>query len=733
MVVKSLCNGGTRKLIRDIKANGQYFQQSMYYVEDTQCIRIYGTDITERKRWEKQLAENREDLNRAQAVAQAGSWRLNVQRNELLWSDENHRIFGIPKGIPLTYETFLDTIHPDDREYVDAKWMAALRGEHYDIEHRIIVEDSVRWVREKAELEFDEQGQLLGGFGTTQDITERKRAEEELHNYNSRLALMSDSVSKLLVSETPQAAVNELCCKVMEHLNCHVFFNYLADEKEGRLHLNAYAGVPENIGKTIEWLDYGAAVCGCVAQEGCKIIAENIPTVRDPRTDLVASFGIKAYACHPLLSKGGGVIGTLSFGTRDRETFEEDDIALMRTIADHVAIAMERIRTQKSLLEAREDAEQRAAQLESFISNMADGVILFDSGGKIVLMNEAGKRIHDVPSDEPYGKWQEYEHYTLDDELIPLAETAAFKALRGELIRDMRYRTVTPWGRDVFISASASPVLDSHGRVVGATKVFRDITRQVEDEREKDKLFAREHHIADVLQDALKPKSAYEIPGLDIAARYEAALQEAEVGGDFYDVFDMGDDRIGILIGDVGGKGLPAAIRVAAARHSIRSYAYVDTRPSRVMTLANEALCRDQSDGVGFLTAFFAVVDTRFGTVTYANGGHETPLLKSADGRIVELDLEGRALGVMPDYEYSEGSLILKPGDLMVLVTDGITEARPTPSDLFGLDGMKEYLFASNGVSAEGIASGILNAAKVHAQGPLKDDAALVVFGLKRT
>jgi hypothetical protein len=88
--------------------------------------------------------------------------------------------FGIPKGIPLTYETFLSTVCPDDREYVDRKWMAALRGEHYDIEHRVVVKGREKWVRERAELEFDKDGSLLGGFGTTQDITARKLAEGEL-------------------------------------------------------------------------------------------------------------------------------------------------------------------------------------------------------------------------------------------------------------------------------------------------------------------------------------------------------------------------------------------------------------------------------------------------------------------------------------------------------------------------------------------------------------------------
>ena len=87
----------------------------------------------------------------------------------------------------MTYETLLATVHSEDRDYVDRTWTAALRGEPYDIEHRIVVDDRVKWVRERAELEFDRQGQLLGGFGTTHDITERQRAEEALVEFEERL------------------------------------------------------------------------------------------------------------------------------------------------------------------------------------------------------------------------------------------------------------------------------------------------------------------------------------------------------------------------------------------------------------------------------------------------------------------------------------------------------------------------------------------------------------------
>lgn len=127
-----------------------------------------------------ELWQSRQDLAHAQAVGQIGSWRLNVARNELIWSEENHRIFGIPKGMPMSYETFLAVVHPDDRDYVDRMWQAGLRGAPYDIEHRLIVAGKVKWVREKAALEFDNKGNLLGGFGITQDVTRRIDLQDQL-------------------------------------------------------------------------------------------------------------------------------------------------------------------------------------------------------------------------------------------------------------------------------------------------------------------------------------------------------------------------------------------------------------------------------------------------------------------------------------------------------------------------------------------------------------------------
>ncbi|MGA2400321.1 MAG: PocR ligand-binding domain-containing protein [Syntrophobacteraceae bacterium] len=146
----------------------------------------------------RQLQEREEDLNRAQAVAHIGSWRMDVQRNLLHWSDETYRMFGIPKSVPMTYEAFLATVHPDDRELVDRSWQAALSGKPYDIEHRIVVGDTIRWVHEQAELEFEENDALRGGFGTVQDITERKLVQTKLLRAKREWEHTFDSVPDLI-------------------------------------------------------------------------------------------------------------------------------------------------------------------------------------------------------------------------------------------------------------------------------------------------------------------------------------------------------------------------------------------------------------------------------------------------------------------------------------------------------------------------------------------------------
>jgi two-component system CheB/CheR fusion protein len=214
-------------------------------------------------------------------------------------------------------------------------------------------------------LARDKEGGPLLAVVTVSDITDRKRSEEALKQSLGRFELLTVTAGELLQSAEPQKVVESICRKVMEYLDCHAFFNFLVDENAEKLRLNAWAGIPEEEARRIEWLDFGVAVCGCAARDASRIVAEHIPTTPDERTDLVKSYGVKAYCCHPLLGPGGKVIGTLSFGTCTRETFSEQDISMMKAVTDQVAVAMIRMRNEADVLGLSEDMARRNVELET--------------------------------------------------------------------------------------------------------------------------------------------------------------------------------------------------------------------------------------------------------------------------------------------------------------------------------------------------------------------------------
>ncbi|MBI5918626.1 MAG: EAL domain-containing protein [Nitrosomonadales bacterium] len=140
------------------------------------------------------LAQNEASLNRAQSVAGMGSWCLEIPDDYLKWSAETYRIFGKEPGTPLTFQDFLDCIHADDLGRVGAAWAAALQGADYDIEHRIVVDGQIKWVRESAQIDFAPGGGALRGIGVVSDITAQKRAEEERNRSQQMLQSVLDAV-----------------------------------------------------------------------------------------------------------------------------------------------------------------------------------------------------------------------------------------------------------------------------------------------------------------------------------------------------------------------------------------------------------------------------------------------------------------------------------------------------------------------------------------------------------
>jgi GAF domain-containing protein len=179
---------------------------------------------------------------------------------------------------------------------------------------------------------FDDSGNIALVVEQVTNITERKRAEDKLRKNNQRHDLLAETASQLLKSDSPQKVVNALCQRVLEFLDCDAFFNYLVDDEKKCLHLNACGGISTEDARKMEWFDYGTGLCGCSARDGSRLVVEDLQETKDEYSASVRQFGIKAYACHPLIDQGK-LLGTLSFCTRNRTHFTEDELSLMKVVA----------------------------------------------------------------------------------------------------------------------------------------------------------------------------------------------------------------------------------------------------------------------------------------------------------------------------------------------------------------------------------------------------------------
>lgn len=216
------------------------------------------------------------------------------------------------------------------------------------------------WTLEPAR---DDSGQVQGLVFSLFETTQRKKAQEALRTGEARFRLLADVATRLLKTEDPQTIVDHVCAAVLHHLDCDCYFNYLVEEPGRKLQLNACAGIPPEEAERIRSLDFGVAVCGCVARDGKSMTVENIQARNDDMTALVRQYGVQAYCCHPLQAPQG-VIGTLSFGSRKRASFSAEEIAFMESIADQVAVAMQRLEARRALQAAKEKLAQANVALE---------------------------------------------------------------------------------------------------------------------------------------------------------------------------------------------------------------------------------------------------------------------------------------------------------------------------------------------------------------------------------
>ena len=249
---------------------------------------------------------------------------------------------------------------------------------------------------------------------------------------------------------------------------------------------------------------------------------------------------------------------------------------------------------------------------------------------------------------------------------------------------------------------------------------------------ELEALYNRERLIAGQFQENLLPtvQDDEQVDAIQFAHKYQAALDESYIGGDFFDLFSLGEHTQGVVMADVSGKGLKAAVQTAMLKYTLRGFALeTPDDPSRVLARVNDVLCSPMSSHDGFVTLFYAVLDTRTGEMVYANAGHEPPLVRMAStGEVRPLPAcDGLAFGAMGGVVYEECRDTLTPGDLLLLYTDGLTEARADDGSFLGLEGLTALLPRPDVTAAECVRA-VYAGVSAFAGDVRRDDVAMLVL-----
>jgi serine phosphatase RsbU (regulator of sigma subunit) len=281
---------------------------------------------------------------------------------------------------------------------------------------------------------------------------------------------------------------------------------------------------------------------------------------------------------------------------------------------------------------------------------------------------------------------------------------------------------VVPFGRRGFIAAA--PKLSGGEIDVEDIDFLRSAAEQIAMGTDRIRMQVEEADYAQAraIQQTLLPREMPRVTNLDLSGIWQPART---MGGDYYDLIQLGDRELAVCIGDVAGKGMPAALLMSGLQAAVRSSASSSPRDlcERVRRVVVSSL-----SGGRFVTFFYATVDTAAMRLRYCNAGHNAPILSRADGSVVRLPDGGPAFSrLFRDEAYQERELSLLPGDRLVLFTDGVSEAGAPSSDLFGEQRIEELVRTSDGMCAEEIQKSIVEAATAYSGGDLEDDLTLVV------
>ncbi|HWG43153.1 MAG TPA: SpoIIE family protein phosphatase [Gemmataceae bacterium] len=265
--------------------------------------------------------------------------------------------------------------------------------------------------------------------------------------------------------------------------------------------------------------------------------------------------------------------------------------------------------------------------------------------------------------------------------------------------------------------------IDFHDFEVTVQKTLAQVRRLRAALADRDRLVALDRDLAiaaDIQRSFLPAAGLPDVGGSDFAL-HATMLPAHAVGGDFYDYFALENGQLGVVIGDVSGKGVPAALLMAVTRTLLRACAQRGAAPGPCLEEVNRLLLRDTS-AERFVTLFYGIVDARRGELSYANGGHNPPLLLRASGAVEELPDGGLVVGVVPGVSYETKSVRLNPGDQLFLYTDGIPEAMNARREQFSLARLLEVVSPLRGAAPEELVNQVVDAVRQFTAGAAQSD-----------
>lgn len=357
------------------------------------------------------------------------------------------------------------------------------------------------------------------------------------------------------------------------------------------------------------------------------------------------------------------------------------------------------------------------SQISSVLESIADGFISVDREWRVVYVNQRAGKLAGRSPEEVVGRsvWDVYPNLQGTD-----AEAHIRAAMEGGA--GVQFEACDALMPD-WSEVRAYPAGD------GLSLYFADIKDRKKAEATLLEAYRQHRQISTTLQKALLDVDLPQVRGLRIEPYYRAALEEAQVGGDFYDVFEPAPGFVGMVIGDVAGKGLGAAARTALVKHTLRALAYEDPAPANVLTRLNRIVTRETREG--FVTLFYGLYNVSERELQFANAGHEPPLWLIPDGpRVLQLERPGMLLGVESDFAYEQYRIEMDRGHEILLYTDGITEAR-NGQDLYGVERLMSAFVEAQAPGARETLNGLLERVYAFANGEIGDDVAAVLLFLE--